>query len=293
MTQFVQAVVNGISSGSVYAVLALSIALIFRTMGVVNFAGGSMGAVAAFVLYLVGTKLGLGAAVGIVLGLIGAAILGALVEAGIVRPIGGGESALFRLALATMGLDILLNDLTLHSFGATVQPVGLTLPSETVSPGGVTIVVGRLVIIAVAVVGALALALVLARTNLGIGLRAYAQDSLAARLMGISTRTVSRWTWILASMLGGVAAILVASLTFLSAGYLQPSFLQAMTAAVLGGLASLPGAVAGGFLLGIAESLSVTYAPTGVTTMLPLVALIVILMLRPSGLFGRAAAQRT
>lgn len=292
MTEFIQAIVNGISSGSVYAVLALSIAVIFKTMGVVNFAGGSMGAVAAFLLYMFGTKFGWPTAVGIVLGLLGAAILGALVEAGIVRPIGGGEAALFRLALATMGLDILLNNLTLHAFGASVQPVGLTLPNETIAPAGVTIVVGRLVVIAVAVVGALLLALVLAKTNLGIGLRAYAQDSLAARLMGIPTRTVTRWTWIIASLLGGVAAILVASLTFLSAGYLQPSFLQAMTAAVLGGLSSLPGAVAGGFLLGIAEALSVTYAPTGVTTMLPLIALIVILMVRPSGLFGRVSAQR-
>ena len=293
MTQFLQAIVNGIASGSIYAVLALSAALIFKTMGVVNFAGGAMGAVSAFILYLVGTHFGLGSAAGIVLGLLGAALLGALVEAGIVRPIGGGEAALFRLALATMGLDILINDLTLHSFGASVQPVGLNLSNRALNPGGVTIVVGQMVIVAVAVVGALLLALLLAKTNLGFGLRAYAQDTLAARLMGIPTRTVSRWTWILASVLGGLAAILVATQTFLLSGYLEPSFLQAMTAAVLGGLASLPGAVAGGFLLGIAEALSITYAPPGVTTMLPLIVLIVVLMLRPSGLFGRAVAQRT
>lgn len=293
MTQFLQAIVNGIASGSIYAVLALSAALIFKTMGVVNFAGGAMGAVSAFILYLVGTHFGLGPALGVVLGLVGAAVLGALVEAGIVRPIGGGEAALFRLALATMGLDILINDLTLHSFGATVQPVGLNLSNRALNPGGVTIVVGQMVIVVVAVVGALLLALLLAKTNLGFGLRAYAQDTLAARLMGIPTRTVSRWTWILASVLGGLAAILVATQTFLLSGYLEPSFLQAMTAAVLGGLASLPGAVAGGFLLGIAEALSITYAPTGVTTMLPLIVLIVVLMIRPSGLFGRAVAQRT
>ncbi len=293
MTEFIQAIVNGIASGSVYAVLALSIALIFKTMGAVNFAAGSMGAVSAFLFYLFATKLGLGWILGVLLALAGAALLGALVERGIVRPIGGGgESVLFRLVLATMGLDILLNSATQQVFGADSRSLGLPLPDGSIALGDVSVDAGRLVIVLIAVLGATGLALILRNTNLGVGLRAYAQDPLAAVLMGIPARTVSRWTWIMASILGGVAAILVASITVLSVGYLQPSFLQAITAAVLGGLASLPGAVAGGFVLGIAEALSDTYAPTGVTTVLPLAVVIVVLMIRPSGLFGRAVAQR-
>jgi branched-chain amino acid transport system permease protein len=293
MTELIQTVVNGIASGSVYAVLALSIALIFKTMGAVNFAAGSMGAVAAFLMYFFGTTLGLGWILGVLLALVGAAVLGALVERGIVRPMGGGgESVLFRLVLATMGLDIVLNNATQQAFGADARNLGLPLPEGTIAIGEVTLNSGRLVILVVAVLGTAALALILRNTNLGIGLRAYAQDPTAAVLMGIPTKTVSRWTWIMASLLGGIAAILVASITVLSVGYLQPSFLQAVTAAVLGGLASLPGAVLGGFVLGIVEALSNTYAPTAVTTMLPLAVVILVLMIRPSGLFGRAGAQR-
>lgn len=293
MTGFIQAIVNGVSSGSVYALLALSIALIFKTMGAVNFAAGSMGAVSAFLLYLFGTTLGFGWVIGVLLGLVGAGVLGALVERGIVRPIGGGgESVLFRLVLATMGLDIVLNSGTQQVFGADARNVGLPLPDAAIALGAVNIDSGRLLILLVAVLGTAALALVLRNTNLGVGLRAYAQDPLAAVLMGIPTRTVSRWTWIMSSLLGGIAAMLVASITVLSVGYLQPSFLQAITAAVLGGLASLPAAVAGGFLLGIAEALSIRYAPTAVTTVLPLAIVILVLMVRPSGLFGRAMAQR-
>jgi branched-chain amino acid transport system permease protein len=294
MTDLLQAVVNGIASGSVYAVLALSIALIFSTMGAVNFAAGSMGAVSAYLLYLFGTTLALGWVVGVVFALAGAVLIGVAVERGIVRPLGseGGESALFRLVLATMGLDILLNNLTQHGFGASVRNVGLPLPDGAITFGGVGIDAGRLVIFVVAVVGALSLAYVLRRTTLGTGLRAYAQDPMAAILMGIPARTVSRWTWVISSLLGGVAAILVAAVTTLSIGYLQPSFLQAMTAAVLGGLASLPGAVAGAFVLGIVEALSITYAPSVVTAILPLVVVIAVLMIRPSGLFGRSLAQR-
>lgn len=297
MSEFIQAIVNGLSSGSIYAVLALSIALIFKTMGAVNFAAGSMGAVAAFLLYLFGTTLGLGWVLGTILALGGAALLGVLVEMGIVTPIsrnarGGGDSALFRLVLATMGLDILLNNSSQQIFGAEVRNVAIPLPDQTINLLGISIDSGRLVILAVALIGTIVLGVVLRRTNLGVGLRAYAQDPMAATLMGIPTRTVSRWTWIIASLLGGVAAILVASVTVLSVGYLQPSFLQAMTAAVLGGLASLPGAVAGAFLLGVAEALANTYAPEAVTTVLPLAVVIVVLMVKPQGLFGRPVAQR-
>ncbi|MDN5859837.1 MAG: branched-chain amino acid ABC transporter permease [Pseudonocardia sp.] len=290
MSTLLQALATGLMTGGVYALLALSIALIFKTMDTVNFATGSMGAFCAYLFFQAGTVLGLGWGAGLVAGALGAAALGWAVERGIVRPLGSGD--LFRLVLATMGLDILLNNATQVFFGSGVHNINAPLPSGGWNVGGVNIDLARLVILAIAVVGAVVIALVLRYTNLGVGMRAFAQDPLAAALMGVSARTVSRWTWILSSMLGMVAAIMVASVTVLSVGFLQGAFISAFTAAVLGGLASLPGAVAGGFILGVLEALSITYAPRAVTLVLPVLIILVVLMVRPAGLFGRLSAER-
>jgi branched-chain amino acid transport system permease protein len=173
-----------------------------------------------------------------------------------------------------------------------VQNIDAPLPAGGLDVAGVNIDLTRLVILAVAVAGAVVLAVVLRFTNLGVGMRAYAQDPQAAALMGVPARTVSRWTWIISSLLGMVAAVMVASVSVLSIGYLQGTFISAFTAAVLGGLSSLPGAVAGGFLLGVLEALSIAYAPRAVTIALPVVIILVVLLIRPAGLFGRLSAQR-
>lgn len=290
MSTFVQAVATGLMTGGVYALLALSIALIFKTMDTVNFATASMGAFCAFLFYWVGTILGLGWAGALAAGVVGAVALGWAVERGIVRQLGGGD--LFRLVLATMGLDILLNNATQLLFGSGVQNINAPLPSGGITLGGVTLDVTRLVVLGVAVAGTAAIAVVLRYTNLGIGMRAYAQDPQAAALMGVPARTVSRWTWIISSLLGLVAAVMVASVSVLSVGFLQGTFISAFTAAVLGGLSSLPGAVAGGFLLGVIEALSISYAPRAVTIALPVLIILVVLMIRPAGLFGRLSASR-
>lgn len=290
MTAFLQSLVNGLTTGGVYALLALSVALIFKTMDTVNFATASMGAVCAFLFFHFGTTLGLGWVAGAAASVVGAVLLGAAVERGIVRPLGSGD--LFRLVLATMGLDILLNNGTQLIFGSGVRNINAPLPTGAIVLGGVNIDLSRLVILIVALVGAVLFALVLRYTNLGIGMRAYAQDPEAAALMGVPARTVSRWTWIIASLLGLVAAVSVASVTVLSVGFLEGAFISAFTAAVLGGLSSLPGAVAGGFFLGVLEALSITYAPRSVTVALPVLIILVVLLIRPAGLFGRLSAQR-
>lgn len=290
MSGLLQAFVTGLMTGGVYALLALSIALIFKTMDTVNFATASMGAFCAFLFFQAGTVLGLGWGAGLVAGALGAVALGWAVERGIVRPLGSGD--LFRLVLATMGLDIVLNNATQMFFGSGVQNINAPLPAGGWDVGGVNVDLARLTILAIAVAGTIALALVLRYTNLGVGMRAYAQDPQAATLMGVPARTVSRWTWIISSLLGLIAAIMVASVSVLSVGFLQGTFISAFTAAVLGGLSSLPGAVAGGFILGVVEALSISYAPRTVTIALPVLIILVVLMIKPAGLFGRLSAQR-
>lgn len=290
MSTFLQSVIFGLSSGATFALLALSISLVFTTTGAVNFATASMGTLCAFLFFWASTTLGLGWVAGLAIALVGSAVLGALVERGIVRPLAGAD--LFRVVLATMGLDILLNNGTQHVFGSGVRPLGLPLPTGAWNVFGLSVDIGRLFLIAVALVLVVALAAVLRGTRLGVGMRAYAQDPRAAALMGIPERTVTRWTWILASVLGTVGALLVSGVTVLGVGAIEPTFIQAFTAAVLGGLASLSGAVVGGLVLGVLGALSTTYAPEAVTTILPLVIILAMLLLRPAGLFGRAAAER-
>jgi len=290
VSTFFQAVVTGLMTGGVYALLALSIALIFKTMDAVNFATASMGAFCAFLFFQVGTVLGLGWGAGLAVSALGAVLLGLAVERGIVRPLGGGD--LFRLVLATMGLDILLNNGTQLLFGSGVQNINAPLPSGGWDVAGVNVDLARLTILGIAVAGTAVIAVVLRCTNLGVGMRAYAQDPQAAALMGVPARTVSRWTWVISSLLGLIAAVMVASVSVLSVGFLQGTFISAFTAAVLGGLSSLPGAVTGGFVLGVLEALSIAYAPRAVTIVLPVLIILVVLMIRPAGLFGRLSAQR-
>ena len=200
MSTFFQAVVTGLMTGGVYALLALSIALIFKTMDAVNFATASMGAFCAFLFFQVGTVLGLGWGAGLAVSALGAVLLGLAVERGIVRPLGGGD--LFRLVLATMGLDILLNNGTQLLFGSGVQNINAPLPSGGWDVAGVNVDLARLTILGIAVAGTAVIAVVLRCTNLGVGMRAYAQDPQAAALMGVPARTVSRWTWVISSLLG-------------------------------------------------------------------------------------------
>jgi branched-chain amino acid transport system permease protein len=285
-------VVIGLASGGVYASLALALVLVYRASGVVNFAQGEMGLLAT---YLAWTLVDAGIPYwGAFFATLAVAFAGGVaVERAVVRPV---ESApVLTVVIVTIGLLIALNGLAGWIFGPEVRSFPSAFPSETVDVGGVVLSVQNLGVVAVslAVVGLLWAFFSL--TRLGLAMRAAAMNRESSRLLGIRVGWMLALAWGLASALGALSGMLVAPIVFLDPTTMQSVLLYALAAAVLGGLESPGGAVAGGLLIGVLVNLLGTYVGA-VSSELQLVVafgvILLFLLVRPAGLFGRAEVRR-
>lgn len=284
--------VIGLASGGVYASLALALVLVYRASGVVNFAQGEMGLLAT---YLAWTLVDAGIPYwGAFFATLAVAFAGGVaVERAVVRPV---ESApVLTVVIVTIGLLIALNGLAGWIFGPEVRSFPSAFPSETVDVGGVVLSVQNLGVVAVslAVVGLLWAFFSL--TRLGLAMRAAAMNRESSRLLGIRVGWMLALAWGLASALGALSGMLVAPIVFLDPTTMQSVLLYALAAAVLGGLESPGGAVAGGLLIGVLVNLLGTYVGA-VSSELQLVVafgvILLFLLVRPAGLFGRAEVRR-
>ncbi len=303
-------VVNGLSFGSIYALVALGIVLIYKSSDVVNFGHGDMGTISTFIAFAVfgallpprKTNEQLPDAVdiltwiaGLILALVFAAVLGLLIERILLRPL--QKAPLLSQVMVTIGLGVLLSgiasfiwkaDLKAFPQSELVKETRFTLGSPPSS-----ILVSGDVIAALLVSGVVSLALFLffKYTLVGTAIRAMAQNSSAASLMGVNVGLLTGLTWMIALMLAAVAGVLIAPKVSLSPLLMADIAVKSFTAAVLGGITSLPGAVVGGLLVGIIDSL-VTYHLTGWQGMAAFLIIIVILTVRPNGLLGKTVRKK-
>ncbi len=294
MENFLQQIVSGIASGSLFAILALAIVLTHRSTGTPNFAQGQMAMFTTFITWaIMSTWVGFWAAV--VMTLLAALALGALIEGLVVRRV-EGMSPLNSLIL-TLGLFILFNGLALYIWGPLPRGFGpFSVFSGSASClGGVCI--GRLSV-GIFVVASLIMLVLLAvfqRTKFGLAMRAVSENRLASRLMGIPVARMLGAGWALSAMVGAVAGILVAQSLGLDNGFMFSIFLFAISAAILGGLDSPVGAVVGGLTIGIVRNLAGTYVPSsvgGVDVTAAFLIIVLVLMVRPNGIFGHAEQRR-
>ena len=289
-----QALVIGIISGAGYGLVALGIVLIYKSSRVFNFAQGEFGTVAAYVLWRAHT-LGVPYIPALALGLLAALLMGLLTERLIVRPL--FDAPRVTLLVATAGVALLAISLELWIAEARprfIQPALGRL--DRVALFGIQVSDQRLLVLAALLVLAVLLGLFFSRTHLGLAVLGVSQEAVATELMGISVRRLSSFTWGLAGVLGGLGGILTAPVVgsfapgFLTTTALIPGF----TAAVLGGMTSLPGAFVGGVIVGVAQSLAVS-SPAfrdipGAGSVMVFVILVAVLAVRPQGLLGKAAA---
>jgi len=287
-----QALVIGIVGGSAYGLLALGLVLIYKSSGVFNFAQAEFGTVAVYALYVLKGPLGYPAA--IVGALLAAVLMGLLVERLIIRPLFDAPRVTLLVATAgvsllAIGLEFWLGEPKLRKIEPALSRLDrLPLLGQNVSDQQL------LLVLALLGLGVL-LALFFSRTNLGLAILGASQEPVASELVGISVRRLSGFTWGLAALLGGVAGVLFAPIggTFgpgeLTRGLLIPAF----TAAVLGGMTSLPGAFAGGAIVGIAQAAAIKYqgldSVPGKGSVIVFVLLILVLTVRPQGLLGSRA----
>jgi branched-chain amino acid transport system permease protein len=292
VADFLQQVVAGVASGGVYALLALALVLIYRSTRVVNFAQGEMAMFSTFICWeLLDRGVPYWGAFFLTLALSFAG--GVLIERLVIRPV---ERAVpLTIVTVTIGLLILLNGAAAWIWKGEQRTLENPFPSETFDVGGVIVAAQDLGIIAVSLVIVLALWAFFQRTTIGLALRAAAFNPESSRLHGIRVSWMLALGWGLAAVLGAVAGILVAPTQgSFDQNLMLPVLIYAFAAAVLGGLDSPVGAVVGGVALGVALNLIGTYIDFFADLRLPaaLLLILVVLLLRPTGLFGHPTVRR-
>ncbi len=283
-------VVSGLASGSLYGLFALALVMIYRGTDVVNFAQGEMAMITVFVaLTLMKAGLSFWAAFGCTL--VFAALLGAVAERFIIRYVSQG--AVLNLVIVTVGMFTVCNSLAGWIWGYIPEP--FPTPLEGGAPlrlGGIVVTRYTLVILAVAVTIMVLLYTFFTFTTVGIAMRAVAQNRTASRLMGIPVNRMLLLSWALSSVLGAVAGVLVAPLTYVDPNAMSGLLVYAFASAVLGGLDSPVGAVIGGLLVGVVENLAGAYLGSELKLSFAFALIVGVLVIRPAGLFGHARLKK-
>jgi branched-chain amino acid transport system permease protein len=291
MTKFIDLTLNGVSTGAVYAAVALALVLIWRATRIVNFAQGAMLMITTFIASAVINSTGsywFGFAVALVSGL----VFGAVVERVLIRPVEGAPP--LNAVIVALGLYTLLIAVAGMIWGNTPRSFPAAFSIRGYDVGGTRLLFTPndtftvLVVIAVA----LGLALLFRATSLGLKMRAAAFAPEVARLLGVRVGRMFTLGWALAAMAGALAGVLIAPSVFLGPNNFDPILISGFVAAVLGGLDSPPGAVVGGVALGLALSYVSGYEGSSLAPLAALAILVVVLMVRPGGLFSASAERR-
>jgi branched-chain amino acid transport system permease protein len=291
MTKFIDLTLNGISTGAIYAAVALSLVLIWRATRIVNFAQGAMLMFTTFIASAVISSTG-SYVLGLVVALASGLVLGALVERTVIRPV---ESAPpLNAVIVALGVYTLLVAIAGMIWGNTPRSFPAAFSLRGYSVGGTRLLFSPndMFIVLVVVVAALGLGLLFTRTTLGLRMRASAFAPEVARMLGVRVGQMFTVGWALAAMAGSLAGVLVAPSVFLGPNDFDPILIIGFVAAVLGGLDSPPGAVVGGILAGLALSYVSGYEGSSLVPLAALVLLVAVLMIRPGGLFQASKERR-
>ncbi|MGH1564766.1 branched-chain amino acid ABC transporter permease [Mumia sp. DW29H23] len=291
MQHFINVLLNGITQGIVIAAFALALVLIFRSTRVVNFAQGSQAMFTTYIaLTLLNRDFPYWAAFGAALA--AGFLLGAVLERFVIRPLEGGME--LNIVIATLGLYVAIQALAAILFGSDYQSFPSPVGVSGFQVGDVNLALTPTSIFVLCTVGVVVVGLTLLfqKTQLGLTMRAAAFDGEVSRILGVKVSHLLTFGWALAGLVGSVAGILVATGSFIYPSYMESLIAFGFIAAVIGGLDSPVGAVVGGLILGVANSLVSGYLDPGLVTIGAFVVLIAVLILKPGGLFSSTKARR-
>ncbi|OGF24537.1 MAG: ABC transporter permease [Candidatus Eisenbacteria bacterium RBG_19FT_COMBO_70_11] len=299
MAEFFQQLVNGITWGSVYALIALGYTMVYGILKLINFAHGDVYMLGAFFAYYSARWLGVAEhptplhALGVLLlAMAGCAVVGVVIERAAYKPV--RRSSRLAALITAIGVSLLLENAGILIFGPDPKFFPQIIPSTNIAlGGGVTISNQQVIILVVSVVLMIGLRFIVLKTRVGKAMQAVSHNHTAAALMGISVDRIITFTFMIGSMLAAAAGVLVA----LQNPKIEPLMgimpgLKAFVAAVLGGIGNIPGAVIGGLIMGIAEVMVVGYLSPTYRDAIAFVLLIVILLVRPAGILGRNVAEK-
>jgi branched-chain amino acid transport system permease protein len=299
VSEFLQQLVNGVTWGSVYALIALGYTMVYGILRLINFAHGDIYMLGAFFAYYAARALGAGthpsplkALAVLLIAMVGCGLMGLLIERGAYKPV--RRSSRLSALITAIGVSLLLENGGVLLFGADPKFFPQIVPPKGIAlGGGVSMTNQQLIVLVVSLGLMFLLRVIVLHTRVGRAMRAVSFNHTAAALMGISVDRIISFTFVLGSMLAAAAGVLVA----LQSPKIEPYMgimpgLKAFVAAVLGGIGNLPGAVLGGLVMGIAEVMVVGYVSPTYRDAIAFVLLILILLLRPAGILGRNVAEK-
>jgi len=290
--ELAQQVVSGLATGSIFASMALALVLIYRSMNVINFAQGEMAMFSTFIAWQL-LQLGVPLWGAFVLTIVASFVGAVALERVVIRPV--ERAPQLTVVIVTLGLLIIFNGLAGWIWGYQLKSFPSPFPATPISLGGATFSSQDVGVIVVSLVSLAAIYLFFSRTKLGLAMRAAALYPTESRALGIPVGWMLALGWGLAAVVGAISGIMIAPIVFLDPNMMQGIVVYAFAAAILGGIESPFGAVVGGLLLGVALNLLGTYvAVIGNDLRLPVAFAIIVavLVVRPSGIFGRPAGSR-
>jgi inner-membrane translocator len=286
LINFIEQLINGLRTGSIYALIAIGYTMVYGIAKMINFAHGDIIMVGAYALYFSISVLGLPVPVALVITVIVCAVLGVVIEKVAYKPLRSAPP--LAVLITAIGMSFFLQSASLLIFGSTPIPFQSVIPNVNISVGPVVISSITVVTLIVTAVAMILLTLFVNKTKMGSAMRAVSEDKGAAELMGINVNSTISLTFAIGSALAAVAGVLY----ICQYQSMKPTLgalpgIKAFVAAVLGGIGSIPGAMLGGILLGLIESVSKAYISTELADAIVFGVLIVVLLFRPSGLLGK------
>ena len=288
---FLNYLVSGLSLGSVYAIIALGYTMVYGIAKMLNFAHGDVIMVGAYVCFFAFTRYGLNPVISVILAMLVCTCLGIVIEKLAYKPLRAAPS--LAVLITAIGVSYLLQNLALLFWSSNPKVFNSIIPNESLNIGGLTVSYITLLTIAVCIVIMIVLTTFINKTKLGKAMRAVSEDKGAAQLMGIDVNTTISVTFAIGSGLAAIAGVLLCS----AYPNLTPTTgsmpgIKAFTAAVFGGIGSIPGAFLGGLMLGVIENLAKAYISTQISDAIVFGVLIIVLLVKPAGLLGKRAQEK-
>ncbi len=298
MEKIIEVFLNGLSTGAIYALLALGFVLIFKSTGILNFAQGDLAMIGAFICYTCATLMNLPYVISVVLAMIAGAALGGAIDVVLFRRMVGVP--MFSTIMVTVGLGSILYSSAGLIWGHDVYAIRSPFTDRTASLGGVVMSEGALYTIGISVALFVLFVIFFNRSVLGIAMKGTAEDPDTAELMGVNVKRIHLAAWAIGSCVAAVAGIFLAEQSFVRLD-MSHMGIKAMAAAILGGMESIRGAVLGGAIIGVVEGFAANYMSGmelgsfhfgDIKDVAAFAMMIVVLMIRPRGIFGKEKVER-
>ena len=290
---FLNYLINGISLGSVYAIIALGYTMVYGIAKMLNFAHGDVIMIGAYISFMVTSKLGLPAVVSVLAAMVVCTALGMVIERLAYKPLRSAPS--LAVLITAIGVSYFLQNTALLIWGSAPKYFSSIVDFESVKlfDGQLIITSEAIVTITACIIIMAALTLFTSRSKMGKAMRAVSEDKGAAQLMGINVNTTISMTFAIGSALAAIAGILLCSAypTLMPTTGAMPG-IKAFTAAVFGGIGSIPGALLGGVLLGVIEIFAKAYISTQLSDAIVFAVLIIVLLVKPTGLLGKQIREK-